>query len=73
MHIPRTQVQSSAIVSIAYTTESALDVEFTSGVTHRYFAVPRSTVEALLSADSKGAFLNRYVKPHFPSHRLGNP
>jgi len=35
----RILVNSTAIAAVAYSPEVALDVEFTSGATYRYFAV----------------------------------
>jgi lysyl-tRNA synthetase class 2 len=70
MQISRTPVDSSVIAAIAYSADSALDVEFTSGVTYRYFAVPQTTAAALLSAESKGMFFNRFVRPRFSYQRL---
>jgi hypothetical protein len=36
----RILIDSSVIAAVAYSDEAALDIEFTSGATYRYFAVP---------------------------------
>jgi hypothetical protein len=66
----RTPVVSSLLKSIAYSIDTTLDLEFRSGATYRYFAVPQSVFEALLAAESKGAFFNRNVRNRFPYQRL---
>jgi lysyl-tRNA synthetase class 2 len=63
-------VDSSLISSVAYSTEQTLDLELRSGATYRYFGVPRPLVEALITAESKGAYFNRSVRSRFPYHRL---
>jgi len=62
--------ESSAIATVRYSDEAALDVEFRSGLAYRYFAVPQSVVEELLAAESKGAYLNKFIKQKFVWRRL---
>ena len=62
--------ESSAIATVRYSDEAALDVEFRNGLAYRYFAVPRTVVEALLAAESKGAYLNKFIKQRFTWRRL---
>jgi hypothetical protein len=45
--------------------ESILDVEFCNGTIYRYQAVPETTFEQLLQAESKGRFFNLRVRPKF--------
>lgn len=66
----RIAMASTVIAAVAYSPEAALDVEFTSGAKYRYFAVPERVFRALLIADSKGAFFNRHIRPHYPCARL---
>lgn len=63
----RAPVDSSAIATIGYDTQtSILEVEFRSGRIYRYYGVPRSVHRNLLSATSRGRFLNRYIKRTYP-------
>jgi len=43
----------SLLVSMRYSPQATLDLEFRSGAVHRYFMVPRSIVEGLRTAESK--------------------
>jgi len=63
----RVLLVSSLLVSMRYSPQATLDLEFRSGAVHRYFMVPRSIVEGLRTAESKSAFFNRYIKDRFPS------
>lgn len=66
----RMAVDSSLISSLEYSTEQILDLEFRSGATYRYFDVPQPVVEALITAESKGAYFNRNIRTRFPYQRL---
>ena len=66
----RTAVVSSLLSSMAYSIEATLDLEFRSGAIYRYFAVPRAVVQALIAADSKGAYFNRHIRNRFRYQRL---
>ena len=66
----RIPLVSSLLVSMQYSPQATLDLEFRSGAVHRYFTVPRAIVEGLRSAESKGAYFNRHIKDRFPSLRL---
>lgn len=66
----RILINSSVIAAIAYSDEAALDVEFSSGATYRYFAVPEQLVHDFLAAGSKGAFFNRRIRPCYPCTKL---
>lgn len=59
----RIRVDSTVIAAVAYSTEAALDIEFTSGATYRYFAVPAQLFQEFLAAESKGVFFNRRIRP----------
>jgi hypothetical protein len=66
----RTPVVSSLLQSIAYSTDSTLELEFRNGAIYHYFAVPEAVFEALVAAESKGVFFNRNVRNHFRYQRL---
>lgn len=66
----RIPVASTVIAAVAYSAEASLDVEFTSGTTYRYFAVPAQLVHEFLSAESKGVFFNRRIRPCYPCMKL---
>lgn len=55
----RVKLDSSAIAFATYGFEGCtLDLEFREGNHYRYFNVPQSVFEALLEAESAGAFWN---------------
>lgn len=66
----RTPVRSSLLSSIGYSIDTTLELEFRSGAIYRYFEVPQAVFEALIAAESKGAFFNRNVRSRFRYHRL---
>lgn len=65
-------VASSSLTSITYVPKDRLlEVVFRrTGHIYDYFGVPRETYEALMAADSKGAFLNQVIKPAFHHTRV---
>ena len=70
--IHRVPVASSSVASVGYCgLEQMLEVEFRHGSIYRYLDVPRSAYEALLTADSKGRFLNRSIKGRYGFVRAG--
>ncbi|MGA2725661.1 MAG: KTSC domain-containing protein [Bryobacteraceae bacterium] len=59
----RTVVDSSNLASVGYDIKSAiLEVEFQHGGIYRCFGVPLFVYQGLLSAASKGKYLNEVVK-----------
>jgi len=63
MQMERMQVQSSNVASIGYDTDACtLEVEFLNGSLYQYFGVPESVFAGLMSAPSKGSFLDQHVK-----------
>ena len=68
----RVLVDSSAISSIFYDPKSqTLDIEFkSSGETYRYFEVPDNEYQGLLTAASKGAYLNSEIKPKYRTRKI---
>jgi hypothetical protein len=69
--IERRQVKSSCISNVGYCPiDQVLEVEFRSGALYRYLDVPEGVHAALITANSKGAYLNRFIKGRFVHERL---
>ncbi|GAA5193613.1 KTSC domain-containing protein [Ferrimonas gelatinilytica] len=67
----QTAVSSSALDSFGYSEISQiLDVEFTSGSIYRYYAVPKSVVDGLHLAESKGRYFYYNIRTDFEYERL---
>ena len=67
----RTQVISSNLQSVGYDSASqTLEVEFRNGSIYQYSNVPETIHEALMSASSKGSFLNSQIRNRFPYVRV---
>lgn len=66
--IPEMQyVESTAIEMVGYDpVDSVLAVMFKGGATYLYSGVPQHLYDQLMVAESKGRFVNRYIKPNFP-------
>ena len=74
MSSQRVSVESTCIASIAFSIEeNVLQLEFRNGFAYEYFGVPVALYTDLLSAQSKGAFVTRFIRGHFPFRRLGQP
>ena len=59
----RTAVQSSNLRSVGYdATSSRLEVEFIKSGVFEYYDVPASVHSGLMSAASKGSYLDKHVK-----------
>ncbi len=59
----RLPVQSSNIYSIGYDPVSqTLEVEFNNGSIYQYYGVPEFIYEDFMNADSKGSYLDHYIK-----------
>jgi uncharacterized protein len=68
----REPVGSSNVASIGYDAPSeTLEVEFTNGSIYQYFNIPSGLYDQLMSASSKGQFLNVYIKNAYPYSRVG--
>ncbi len=62
----RLPVESSVIVAVGYDdSASILEVVFRTGRTYRYFRVPASEYDALVNAESVGAYFNREIRPRY--------
>ena len=62
-------VDSDAIEKVGFG-DGELYIEFPDGDTYVYSVVPESVFDALLVADSKGAFLNREIRPFYDYRKL---
>lgn len=71
----RTPLASSSIASITYDPDDGLlEIELRrTGHLYDYFDVPRDIYRALMNAESKGAFVNRILKPNFDYARVDFP
>ncbi len=68
MSMERTRVNSRGIVSAGYDDRSnTLEIEFPGGAVYQYLRVPEPLYRDLLAAESKGRFVNLYIKPYFES------
>jgi len=66
-------VDSSVLARMGYDASRAvLQVMFHAGGIYEYFGVPQNAYEALLRAESKGAYFNRHIRNIFPSARQHN-
>ncbi len=67
----RDMVESSVIVSVGYEDSSeTLEVEFKNGGVYQYYNVPEPIYQDFMGSDSKGTFLNVYIKPAYPCSRV---
>jgi hypothetical protein len=66
-------VDSSWIGSVTYAADATLTVRFRRGTVYRYFTVPRSIFEGLLTAPSKGAYFTHRIRNAFPHTPLVEP
>ena len=63
-------VESATLAAIGYDdAHEILQLEFRSRAVYRYFGVPGSVYEALVTAPSKGRYFNGAIRGHF-SHAL---
>lgn len=68
----REHVASSNVSSIGYDeAQQTLEVEFQNGAVYQYYNVPETLYQQLMTAGSKGAFLNIYIKNAYPFSRVG--
>jgi len=70
----RHHVESSSINSVGYDPRaSSLEIEFTGGDVYAYHDVPQETYERLITADSKGRFVNYEIKPNYRFTKISHP
>ncbi|MGI6668961.1 MAG: KTSC domain-containing protein [Acetivibrionales bacterium] len=69
----RIPVSSSNIASIGYDeATSTLEVEFLSGRIYHYYGIPKYLYDEFINAESKGKYLNEYIKKAgFPYAQVG--
>ncbi|WP_420618849.1 KTSC domain-containing protein [Candidatus Poriferisocius sp.] len=68
----RQQVSSSNIKAIGYDVPTeTLEVEFLSGWVYQYYGVSQSVHGEFMKSQSKGRFLNQYIKNAYPYSRVG--
>jgi hypothetical protein len=69
-----TPVVSTTLATVAYDAAGqVLWLEFRSHAVYGYFGVPAVVHRALLEANSKGAYFNRYIRDRFPYQRVATP
>src|SRR6266516_6305050 len=67
-HIPRQQVQSTAIAAVGYSKrQHILEIEFVNGAIYRYFDVPPAVYRHLISSESKARFYDSNIRKHYRS------
>ena len=67
----RLSVESSAVESVGYSAGSrTLEIEYAGGGVYRYLGVPQRAYELLLRTDSRGAYVNRRIKPYYRCLRV---
>lgn len=64
-------VDSTTVARIGYDREAMeIYVEFHTGALYGYRRAPGFVFDAFAEADSKGAFLNKVIKPRFTARKL---
>ena len=63
-------LDSSLLKAAAYATDETLELEFRKGAVYRYFGVPCTVFENLITATSKGAYFNRNIRDSFRHQRV---
>ena len=66
--VDMTPVESSNVVAIGYD-DNTLYVKYFSGM-YKYDNVPKDVADKLLNADSKGRFMNDYIKCNYNCTKL---
>lgn len=62
----RENISSTSLASIGYDEDHAiLEVEFQTGEVYQYFGVPISEYDALMNADSIGAYFSHHIRPSY--------
>lgn len=66
------EVASSNVAAIGYHAPTqTLEVEFVRGAVYQYYGVPEHMYNEIMSAPSKGRFLNTYIRDSYPFSRVG--
>lgn len=68
----RYNVASSNIRSVGYDPQTqTLEVEFMNGTIYQYYGVPENIYDKMMGEQSKGRFLNMYIRNQYPYSRVG--
>lgn len=73
--IPATVPLNSTLLATAtyHVNESLLELEFHTGATYVYHAVPEAIFQGLLATDSHGSYFNRQIRNHFLNQCVRRP
>jgi len=67
----RFSIESTTLVSVCYLPDRALlELEFRDGTVYRFFDVPASCFQQLLTSDSKGRYFNNNIRNRFRNQRV---
>jgi lysyl-tRNA synthetase class 2 len=70
-HIPREQIESSAIRAVGYSKRRhILELEFVNGTVYRYLEVAPSVYRDLMTAESKARYYDANIKRNYRSVRV---
>jgi len=62
---------STVVYRMQYDRETAtLRIIYTSGMVYDYKNVPEEVYQAMKSSGSKGTYLNKYIKGHYPYEKV---
>lgn len=65
-NIKRIHINSTTARSVGYDEKTkTLEVEFNTGEIYDYLRVPKTAYKKLMESNSKGAYLNKYIKPEY--------
>lgn len=68
----RYNVASSNIRSVGCDPQTqTLEVEFINGAIYQYYGVPDNIYDKMMTEQSKGRFLNTYIRDQYPHSRVG--
>lgn len=68
----RYAVASSNIRSVGFDPQTqTLEVEFLNGTVYQYYGVPEHMYQQIMQEQSKGRFLNTYIKNQYAYSRVG--
>ncbi len=68
----RYNTASSNIRSEGYDPQTqTLEVEFINGAIYQYYGVPENIHDQMMKEQSKGRFLNTYIRNQYPYSRVG--
>ena len=64
-------IQASRARAAGYDVRTrTLEVEFADGSVYRYYGVPNHLHSRMMQVQSKGSFLNRYIRDSYPHSRV---